>query len=189
MNRKRGNMAHFVAFLRAINVGGHTVKMNRLCQLFEEMGFIGVETFIASGNVIFHTTHSDLPALEKRIEATLQQALGYEVATFIRPLTELATVAQYKPFADLDLQESHALYVAFLKDIPDGEGLQRLFVWETVVDRFHVCGREVYWLCRHKMSESKFSGNTLEKSLKMPATLRNITTIQKIIHKYTPSSP
>ena len=41
---------HF-AFLRAINVGGHTVKMDHLRDIFESLGFSNVETFIASGNV------------------------------------------------------------------------------------------------------------------------------------------
>ena len=45
-------MPKYVALLRAINVGGHTVKMDRLRRLFEELGFKNVETFIASGNVI-----------------------------------------------------------------------------------------------------------------------------------------
>ena len=42
-----------IAFLRAINVGGRNVKMESLRALFEDEGFTGVETFIASGNVIF----------------------------------------------------------------------------------------------------------------------------------------
>jgi len=46
-------MTRYIAFLRAINVGGHTVKMEHLRGIFESMGFSNVETFIASGNVIF----------------------------------------------------------------------------------------------------------------------------------------
>ena len=46
-------MTRYVAFLRAINVGGHVVKMEALRKLFESMGFQRVETYIASGNVIF----------------------------------------------------------------------------------------------------------------------------------------
>jgi uncharacterized protein (DUF1697 family) len=46
-------MNKHIAFLRAINVGGHTVKMDTLRQLFESLGFTNVETFLASGNVIF----------------------------------------------------------------------------------------------------------------------------------------
>ena len=44
----------YIAFLRAINVGGNNiVKLGRLRKFFEGEGFINVETFIGSGNVIF----------------------------------------------------------------------------------------------------------------------------------------
>lgn len=49
-------MTRYFAFLRAINVGGHVVKMDRLRQVFESLAFSNVETFIASGNVIFEST-------------------------------------------------------------------------------------------------------------------------------------
>ncbi len=49
-------MPTYVAFLRAINVGGHNVKMEVLRALFEAQGYADVATFIASGNVIFHLT-------------------------------------------------------------------------------------------------------------------------------------
>ncbi len=46
-------MPRYVAFLRAVNVGGRIVKMDELRRLFAGAGFADVETFIASGNVIF----------------------------------------------------------------------------------------------------------------------------------------
>ena len=46
-------MPRYVAFLRAINVGGHIVKMDQLRKLFTQLGLTDVETFIASGNVLF----------------------------------------------------------------------------------------------------------------------------------------
>jgi uncharacterized protein (DUF1697 family) len=55
-------MFRFVAFLRAINVGGgRTVKMQTLRQVFESLGFSGVATFIASGNVVFETNYRPFP--------------------------------------------------------------------------------------------------------------------------------
>lgn len=69
-------MSRFIAFLRAINVGGHTVKMNDLRQLFEFLGFSGVETFIASGNVVFETASRNARALERKIEKKLGEVLG-----------------------------------------------------------------------------------------------------------------
>ena len=38
-------MAKYVAFLKAINVGGHTVKMEQLRELFSGLKFGNVETF------------------------------------------------------------------------------------------------------------------------------------------------
>ena len=68
-------MSQFIAFLRAINVGGHTVKMDELRRLFETHGFLNVETFIASGNVVFDTEAENAQLLEKNIEKLLQEAL------------------------------------------------------------------------------------------------------------------
>ena len=69
-------MPKYVAFLRAINVGGHTVKMDQLRRLFEALGFSDVQTFIASGNVIFDSKSKSTKALEKKIEKYLQDCTG-----------------------------------------------------------------------------------------------------------------
>jgi len=86
-------MPKYVAFLRAINVGGHTVKMDHLRLIFEAMGLKNVETFIASGNVIFDSTAKNSKALESKIEEFLQERLGYQVATFIRSTSEVGNIA------------------------------------------------------------------------------------------------
>lgn len=178
-------MPKYIAFLRAINVGGHTVKMDRLRGLFEAMGHSNVETFIASGNVIFDATSKTPAALEKKIAAQLQAALGYEVATFIRTPTELAAVVQYKPFRAAELNAAgHTLYIGFLPAPPSAAAKNKLLAGATQSYDFHIYGREVYWLCRKLFSESEFSGKQLEKTLGMPATLRNSTTVKKIAAKY-----
>ncbi|HJX26505.1 MAG TPA: DUF1697 domain-containing protein [Thermoanaerobaculia bacterium] len=179
-------MIKYIAFLRAINVGGHTVKMDRLRDLFAALGFSNVETFIASGNVIFEANDEGAQALEKKIEAHLRKSLGYEVATFLRSALELAAVARYQPFPAAELEaEGNTLYIGFLPAPPDHEARQRLLALRTEIDEFHVHEREIYWLCRKKFSESKVSGATLEKRAGMPATLRNSTTVRKIAAKYS----
>ena len=178
-------MPKYVAFLRAINVGGHTVKMDHLSSLFEAMGFSNVETFIASGNVIFDSKSRSTKTLEIKIERSLETNLGYKVATFIRSISELVAVARYKPFHDSDA-DGNVLYVAFVADNPSDEFKQRLMSLATEVDDFHFCGREVYWLCRKKLGESDFPGGAkFEKTLGMPATLRNSNTVVKIALKYS----
>jgi uncharacterized protein (DUF1697 family) len=160
--------------------------MDHLRRLFEAMGFSNVETFIASGNVIFEATAKSTRELEGRIEAALQEALGYGVATFIRTTSELADIAAYKPFKALDLEaEGNTVYIAFLADTPSEAAKQKLLSFTTEIDEFHIRGREVYWLCRKRMSESNFSGALLEKTLGLPATMRNSTTVKKMASKYS----
>ena len=177
-------MPRFIAFLRAINVGGHTVKMDYLRQLFEALGFSNVETFIASGNVFFETTAKNAAALEKTIGAKLREALGYEVAAFLRTATELADIANYRPFRGAELDAAVALNVAFLAEPLDKTSKVKLLALRTAIDDFHIHGREIYWLCRKKQSESTFSNAVLEKTLGRPSTLRGANTVQKMAAKY-----
>jgi uncharacterized protein (DUF1697 family) len=179
-------MPKYVAFLRAINVGGHTVKMDHLRSLFEALGLANVETFIASGNVIFDSMTRNTTTLERRIEKQLRDALGYEVSTFVRAISEVAAVANSKPFSDPELDGTGTmLYIGFVANIPDDQVKQKLLSFCGEIDEFHVDGREVYWLCRKKLSESEFSSALLERTLGMRATFRNSNTVRKIAAKYS----
>jgi uncharacterized protein (DUF1697 family) len=173
----------YVAFLRAINVGKRTVKMDRLRAIFQEMGLDDVETFIASGNVIFTAPPQDAGALEKRVEAGLREALGYEVETFIRTPAELDAIAKYRPFGDEG--DEHTVYVNFYYAPLGAEAKEKLEALRTEVDEFHVHGREMYWLARKKISESLVTGPMMLKAAgKLPSTNRNVTTVRKLAQKY-----
>ena len=181
-------MPRYIAFLRAINVGGHTVKMDQLRRLFEASGFTNVETFIASGNVIFDAETTDAQSLERQIEATLLEALGYEVMTFIRTPAEVAKVAGYCPFPDSALgPEEATLYISFLPKAPGRNTQKLLDGYQTPVDEFHVRGRELYWLRRVKMSDPAYPVPPFGRAISMPSTMRNATTVRKIAAQYGPS--
>ena len=174
--------ARYIALLRAINVGGHTVTMARLRELLGSLAVSHVQTFIASGNVIFES--SGTPAsLETAIEARLLKALGYEVLTFLRSQAEMAAVAGHAPFSESDL-EGASVYVAFLKDRPARAATGKLMSLRNDLDDFDVHGREVFWLRRKVKERLGEPGPPLERVLAQPATTRNITTVRKIAAKY-----
>ena len=177
-------MPRFFAFLRAINIGGHTLKMDRLRQLFESLDFAHVETYIASGNVIFEIDSLDTWSLENRIESKLQEALGYAVPTFIRTPQELAAIAVYQPFPSAQFAAAAAYNVAFLKQPLDQPSQLKLQALRTELDDFRVHQRELYWLCRLRQSQSKFSNAVLEKTTAQPSTLRGMNTIMKLVEQY-----
>ena len=163
----------YVALLRAINIGGRTVKMDRLRAIFEEMGLTGVATFIASGNVVFNAPRGSATRLETRIEAALKASLGFHVDTFVRSTAELATISE-REFPPV------SVYVGFLKQAPDAAAVSALRARSTANDEFDVDDREVYWTCRTSMGLSNISSSMIEKLLGMPMTMRNITTVRKL---------
>jgi uncharacterized protein (DUF1697 family) len=177
-------MTRYVAFLRAINVGGHVVKMDKLRALFESVGTANVETFIASGNVIFETSRRNAAALELEIEARLQKALGYPVATFVRTIPEVTAVAARFPFAPATIEPGGTLFVGFLKDAPGAGVCGAVAALGNPSNEFAVHERELYWLRRDRLMESIGYGKGLEKLLTGPVTVRNVTTIKKIAAKW-----
>lgn len=170
----------YITFLRAINVGNHTVKMDHLRKLFEQMGFTKVETFIASGNIIFETRATDVAALETRIERTLEKALGYEVGAFVRSCAEVAAIAAHQPF---DLPADCKLHVAFLKATAPKSILLKLEALRTKDDDFHAHKRELYWMTRGSFGQSP-AAVPLGKLVGAIGTMRNVTTVRKLAAKY-----
>ena len=178
-------VARYVAFLRAINVGGHTVKMADLRRSFEAIGLLRVETFIASGNVIFETTGTSATTLRRHIETALQADLGYRVEAFVRTAKELIEIATCQPFAGVEVEgPERRLFIAFVGSPPDEELVDRLIALGSGLDSFEVHGREVYWMVRGRFSDSRFSGALLERTLGMPATVRGAQTVRKIAARY-----
>jgi len=169
-----------IAFLRAINVGGHTVSMERLRGLFAELGHQNVRTLIASGNVVFDAGSKKPTALEAAIEKHLGKSLGYGVSTFVRTHEEIAAVVGHEPYPRSVIDKAHALWIGFLKEAPGADAARKLAAIRCATDDFCVHGREVYWLRHVTSSESKIAGNSVERALGAALTARNITTVKKL---------
>lgn len=171
-------MPRYVALLRAINVGGHVVRMDVLRRHFDALGFTDVSTFIASGNVLFTARAGAAAALEKRIGRALHDALGYPVEAFLRSPAEMAAAAGHAPFDDL--ADTDSRYVGFLPRTLMASERRTVQGFAGATDDFAVHAREVHWRCRVRSSDSKFSLARFEKALGVAATFRNVTTVRKL---------
>jgi len=170
----------YVAFLRAINVGGHAIiKMANLKKMFESAGLENVQTYIQSGNVIFESDW-EAETLTKQVESQLEKAAEYKIEIFVRTIREVQAIAQKSPFKP---EGDETVFVSFLYEKPDKKSQQAILAFRSDADDFAFKGRELYNLRRDR-EKSIFSGNLVEKTLKIPTTVRNLTTILKIVAKY-----
>jgi uncharacterized protein (DUF1697 family) len=178
-------VTRYVAFLRAINVGGRVVSMARLRELFEELGMKEVTTFIASGNVIFRAGAGGdrREALARRIEAQLERDLGYEVATFLRTDAEVAAIAACRPFPAAATESAKRINIGFLERPLTSAQAKILAGLASEQDTFHALRTEVYWRSEVLQSESKFSNALFERKAGLRATFRGLNTVQKLAAK------
>jgi uncharacterized protein (DUF1697 family) len=174
----------YAAFLRAINVGGHIVKMDRLRKLFETAGFAAVETFIASGNVVFESSRKNVGDLERAIESHLKKTLGYPVATFVRSMSELSAIVDLEPFGRESLKPPDSVFVGFLRSATGKDERRQVAALSNDVDTLVADGREIYWHARKGFAESTISYAVVEKLLRTEATFRNINTVKRMAVRY-----
>ena len=163
-------MTAFVALLRAVNVGGTgKLPMTDLKALCEKLGFARVQTYIASGNVIFESRKSE-GAVKKALETALQKYAGKSVGVLVRTAAELAKVVEGNPFPKKPTKWTVAI---FLDAKPPADTLSTLR--GAADEEVRLGAREIYVHYGSGMGRSK---------LKIPAavagTARNMNTVAKL---------
>ena len=178
-------MPRYVAFLRGINLGGHTVKNTQLVKIFAAAGFPDAEAFIASGNVIFSSRSTNEAALTKKLEGALAKSLGYAVRTFIRTMDELVAIAALEPFPAARRKSAFVLVVGFLEAPATAAQKKVIAGLADQESDLRVNGREVYWLCQVGQGVSAFQRVPFEKRIGGAASWRNLNTLQRILAKFS----
>jgi uncharacterized protein (DUF1697 family) len=92
--------------------------MPELKRAFEAAGFTGVKTLLASGNVVFETRASAVPAIEKKVEAAMQEHFGKSFLTIVRSIDDLAALLASDPYAGIRLPSDAKRIVTFLRNPP-----------------------------------------------------------------------
>lgn len=177
-------MTRLACFLRGINLGSRRVKMAELRRRFEALGLGGVDSFLASGNVVFDDPGGDRGALEEEIEAGLEQALGFATEAFFRDLPGLADLVDHELVARAG-DDGFTPYVVFLKETPGADVEEALAALQTPDDRLHLLGREVVWRRRGGISDSPISPADFAKAVGgRDHTRRKASTLRRMVAKY-----
>jgi uncharacterized protein (DUF1697 family) len=178
-------MSRYVAFLRGMNLGGHRIKNEELRRHFEGMEFEEVATFRASGNVIFSSSGREVEGkLAQRVEAELDERLGYDVPVFLRSIEEVAAIAAQEPFDSKRVEKSKGkLQVSLLTKKPSAAAKKKVLASASDEDLLALEGRELYWLPSGGLLESDLDLKAIE-ALVGTDTRRTMGTIEQIAAKY-----
>jgi uncharacterized protein (DUF1697 family) len=174
----------YVALIRAINVGGHSViKMADLRRLVESLGFEDVSTYIQTGNVLFKSAESNRGKLTALIEEGIEAETGYKTTVFVRTPDELQTAADNNPF-NPEVHEDYRdfrSHIIFLSAEPSQENIQKIMAIEGSDYKFTVKGRVFYYAYHRKYEGHTRRNINFEKVLGETGTARTYKVVDKLI--------
>ena len=164
-------MTKYVALLRAINVGGTgTLPMSDLVAICRDAGFARVETYIASGNVVFESKAA-APRVKAELEARLRAYARKPIGVIVRTASEMRAILNANPFPKADPKFTYAI---FLDEPPPSEvlalarGRKDEDIW--------LGKREIFIYYPSGMGRSKLRIQAAEKG-----TARNMNTVAKLV--------
>jgi uncharacterized protein (DUF1697 family) len=111
-------MTKYVALIRGIGPSNPNMRNEKLCSVFEGLGFRNVRAVISSGNVLFESPSKNIERLEAMIEKALPARLGFTATTIVRSRESLQALVDRNPFKRLKHTPKSQLNVTFLKFPP-----------------------------------------------------------------------
>jgi len=164
-------MRIYIALLRAVNVGGTgKLPMEKLKALCIDAGFANVQTYIASGNVVFQSKMSAKQA-KAALEQRLQSYAGKAVGVAVRTADEMAAVLKANPFKKAAASRTVAI---FLDGRPPDDALRQVTGQQR--EELRLGRQEVFVHYVDGVGRSK-----LKVAAARGGTARNMNTVAKLV--------
>jgi len=171
-------MKTFIALLRGINVSGQKkILMAELRLLLEKSGLQNVQTYIQSGNVIFHSEASAKECSEN-ISEVIKKKYGWEVPVLVITPSEIKSILKDCPFSEEKKVKS---YFVLLQSVPSSENISETEKINYPNEEFVITSTCVYLYSELGAAKAKLSTNFFERKLKVSATARNYNTMVKLL--------
>ena len=175
-------MTTFVSILRGINVSGHNlIPMDALREMYKNLGFGNITTYVQSGNVVFTSMSTDPEKLEKEITLQLKNDFGFDVPVIVLTINKLQQIIDGNPFSKDSSKEQAFLHVTFLSSKPDMQPVKAIEEKKLKGEEIAVAEHAVYLYCPNGYGNTKLSNTFLETKLKVGATTRNWKTTNKLL--------
>jgi uncharacterized protein (DUF1697 family) len=177
-------MPTYIAFLRAVNVGGRFVLMAALRDALTQAGFADVQTHIQSGNVLVRSARRSSGPVAVELSRVLTAHCGFAVPAIVRTPEQLrATVAAVDDVAPLLAEESRR-YVAFADASVPPEAVAVLDAWDKPGERVRVLDSEVLAEMTAGFHRTTLTNTRLERLTGRTTTWRDLSVVRAIDEKW-----
>ncbi len=174
-------MKRWISIVRGINVGGrNAIKMVDLRDMFVQLGFSDVRSYIQSGNVIFESNLIDSKSIEKSISEGIQKRFGLAVQILVLEKETLGKILKNNPFSQDSFKDNACMHITFLSENPDKSLIDKIIDGDYGSDEFYCKDKAIYLYCPNGYGNTKLNNSFFENKLKLTATTRNLKTATEL---------
>lgn len=152
-------------------------KMSYLVEILTEVGFLNVQTYIQSGNILLESELSD-EEIRKLVHDTILDKIGADLSIIIKEINQLEIAIQENPFDNT--YESSRIHLVFTnEEIPESTltELSR----ENFGDEEFYGGNECCYLYLPRDARKKrLNTNYLEKKFGIRMTMRKLSVVNRL---------
>lgn len=171
-----------IALLRGINVGGkNKVPMPELRDVFEEAGFLEVQTYINSGNVIFRSDNEDEEALQEICRQAIYDRFQLDIPLAVLSAEELSDSLKSVPEWWDSGKESKHNAIFTIAPVSAWSVIQIVGEAKPEYEKIAHHGRVIFWSAPLKtFSRTRWSKITATTAYQR-ITIRNANTAKKLL--------
>ena len=175
-------MNTYISILRGINVSGkNLIKMTELRQLYLNLGFINIQIYIQSGNVIFQTELADIKVMESLIKKEISNDFGFQVPVIVLTNDSIKSALSNNPFLSDSTKDPAFMHFTFLSDLPQIELFEKIAEKDYTPDEYRFEDKTIFLYCPSGYGNTKLTNTFFEKKLRISATTRNLQTVTQLI--------
>lgn len=177
-------MPSWIAFQRAVNVGGRKYPMAELRAVLESAGYEDVATHIQTGNILLTAGTRSATRLEKDLEALFLADRGFEVPTVVLRPAELAEIGVQADEVVAEFGEPEfGHYVEIMRAVPASEDLALIEEEGLAGQRVVVRGRAAHLLFDIPYHEAKPPRAAVKRAYGV-STNRNVKVVRALVEKW-----
>jgi uncharacterized protein (DUF1697 family) len=177
-------MGRFVLLLRAVNVGGRSLKMSDAREVLQRNGFRDVASYIQTGNFVVTTALRSDAKVEAEASRALSGHAGYDIVVIARRTRELTTLVEQVDGIPALLDSPRARYVTFCTEAPTAAAAAALEAWEAPGEAAKVLGKDVLVEFEVPFNEATLTGARLARILGVAGTARSMTVVRAMAEKW-----
>lgn len=172
----------FLALLRGINVGGkNIISKEELRQLFMDLGFENVRTYIQSGNILFRSGRKSPKELAKSIEKELSARFSYAARAVVLSYEQYKSAVESAPESWGKDNQYHHNALFLLGDITLKKLSAELPPQKPEMEAVTLGEKVIFW----SASKENLTKTSYMKLAKLPiyqqVTIRNHNTVFKLL--------